>query len=261
MSDDNYSQRTLPSEDSEDESLIRSYLLGEPLAAEERDQLEKRLAAEEEYFAQMQLVEAELIDDYVLGVLPERERENFERHFLSTPERRTSVEIAESLRESCTRKEPRVETSEEYWERRSEWSYALVFTGFPIFEPEASLRSVALLPTLAGEAPRKENVRRVNFPTSVNEMELELTLEAGSDVARHYRAEVHAASGEILYQMDNLQARQGPNGLAAVLSLPANLLPENDYAIRLYARGEDREEIIGSYLFTVIKQESTTNLP
>lgn len=261
MSDDNYSQRTLPAEDSEDESLIRSYLLGKPLTAEEKARLEKRLAAEEEYFAQMQLIEAEIIDDYVLGVLSERERENFERHFLSTPERRTSVEIAESLRELCTRKEPRIEISEESWERRSEWSYALVFTGFPILEPEGSLKSISLLPTLAGEAPRKEDVRRVNFQTSVNEIKLELILGARGEVARYYCAEVGAAGGGILHRIDNLPARQVTNGSAVVLSLPANLLPESDYAIHLYARGEGREEIIGSYFFTVVKQASTTNLP
>lgn len=256
-----YFQALLQAEGTDDEALIRNYLLGEPLEREEKSRVEKRLTDDEQYFVQMQLVEAELIDDYVLGALSKSEREHFEQRFLSTPERRASLKVAESLRKSFSRKEPQREASEEDWERHSEWSFMLVSTGFPSLEPESQplLNTVLLSPvTNLGEPFLQEDIIRVSLPGDAAELRLELILSSSSDVATHYSAELCAADGEVLRRLDNLQVQPTTSGSAIVLTLQASSLPANDYTISLYARFAEREEIVSSYLFTIAKRESTT---
>lgn len=84
-----------------DELPIRRYLLGEA-PQEEGERLEKRLLSDADFFELLNLVEDELIDAYARGVLPDRERERFNEHFLSTPERRLKLEILQSLKSSAT---------------------------------------------------------------------------------------------------------------------------------------------------------------
>src|SRR5687767_11101504 len=83
-----------PFPDIEDE--VRRYLLG-TLAEESRRGVEERLMTEEAFLDELALAEGELVDDYVAGRLAEEERAAFERHFLSTDERRAQVRFARAL--------------------------------------------------------------------------------------------------------------------------------------------------------------------
>lgn len=82
-----------------DEALIKRYLLGE-LAEAEQLQLEERLLTDEEYFAQLQSVEEDLIDSYARGALPPSEVEKFESYFMAAPERQRAVHFAMALQGS-----------------------------------------------------------------------------------------------------------------------------------------------------------------
>src|ERR1044072_3720358 len=82
---------------SEKESSLRAYLLGQ-LNPEEQRRIEEQLLLDSDYVELLLSLEEELMDSYVSDELSEREREQFEKHFLSTPERRRKLRMAKALR-------------------------------------------------------------------------------------------------------------------------------------------------------------------
>jgi len=76
--------------------LIIRYLLGQ-LPEEELSRFEKCLLADDQLFAELVVVENEMIDCYVEGDLSRQERESFERHYLISAGRRRRVEFAKAL--------------------------------------------------------------------------------------------------------------------------------------------------------------------
>lgn len=80
----------------EEELVIRRFLLGELLPAEQSE-VEERLFLESDYFHQLQAVEDELIDEYLYGDLSAGERERFENYFLSKSERHKDLAVAKAL--------------------------------------------------------------------------------------------------------------------------------------------------------------------
>jgi hypothetical protein len=79
-----------------DRDSIRRYLLGYA-NSEEQEQIEEQLVTDSEYKEQVLIIENELIEDYLADELPDEERENFVRHFLSTPQQIRKLKIAEAL--------------------------------------------------------------------------------------------------------------------------------------------------------------------
>jgi hypothetical protein len=75
--------------DNAEKEKIRRYLLGSA-SPTEQNSVEERLG-DNAYDEEFGLVEDELIDDYVLGVLREAERRNFIDYFLGSPEHREKV--------------------------------------------------------------------------------------------------------------------------------------------------------------------------
>ncbi len=81
---------------SEEEKLVRSYLLGE-LSADKLRQVEERLMTDNIFNEQVDIAEDELIDDCVQGRLSENEKTRLEAVYLSTPEGRKRINFAEAL--------------------------------------------------------------------------------------------------------------------------------------------------------------------
>jgi CHAT domain-containing protein len=77
---------------------LKNYLLGNITSEEERTKIETRLMTDDDYFEQFSTEESELVQDYADGLLSESDRENFERHYLKTEERREKVKFAQALR-------------------------------------------------------------------------------------------------------------------------------------------------------------------
>src|SRR6266511_4121745 len=75
----------------EQEDQIRRYLLG-AATPDEVEQVETDLLRGEENVELVLLIEDELITDYALGALEQRERELLEENFFSTPERQGQME-------------------------------------------------------------------------------------------------------------------------------------------------------------------------
>ncbi len=79
-----------------DQKLVVRYLLGQ-LPEEEQQRLEERAFSDQEYLRNVLAVERDLIDEYVRGELSAVERQQFEKLFLASPERRRKVEFARAL--------------------------------------------------------------------------------------------------------------------------------------------------------------------
>jgi hypothetical protein len=118
-------------EDLSEERLVR-YLLGKLPEAEEV-QVEDRALADAEYRGSVEAAEADLIDTYVRGELPQADRRAFELRFLNSPSRRRKVAFAKALAtvtaETAEIEIPRPSQSLLNWFRT--WNPALRYaTGF-----------------------------------------------------------------------------------------------------------------------------------
>ncbi len=79
-----------------DEILLRRYLLGLS-SIDEQSAVEDLLLTDQACLPQLLRAEEDLTDEYVREQLEGPEREGFEAHFLSNPERRENVEFAQAL--------------------------------------------------------------------------------------------------------------------------------------------------------------------
>src|SRR5215510_8549738 len=80
----------------EQEDQIRQYLMS-IAPPDEVEQVETDLLRGDENVERLRLIEDELITDYALGALEQRERELLEENFFSTPERRERLMIAREM--------------------------------------------------------------------------------------------------------------------------------------------------------------------
>lgn len=79
-----------------DDTRLRKYLLGD-LSEEEQEAIEALLFTDREFSEKLSLARTEMVDDYVAANLSAKEREEMEKHFLSTPEHFRMVEISRAL--------------------------------------------------------------------------------------------------------------------------------------------------------------------
>src|SRR5215831_4083290 len=100
-----------------DEALLQKYLLGD-LSEQEQVVVEDRAFAEPGYLEALEGVEADLIDAYVRGELSQTGRRQFERRFLTSPQRRNKVEFARTLATVAAESKP---VSFRVLERQSVW--------------------------------------------------------------------------------------------------------------------------------------------
>ncbi len=82
--------------DANDEILIRRYLLG-LISEAELENVESRVMTDDGFFQQINLVEDELIDEYLDGDLSSKDCRAFEDIFLRAPERQNKLRFARAL--------------------------------------------------------------------------------------------------------------------------------------------------------------------
>ena len=78
------------------EQLIKSFLLRE-LPENEDIAVQERLFTDEQFFEELEVIKGEMTEDYVFGLLSTREQQKVETLFLTTPESRQKLKIAETL--------------------------------------------------------------------------------------------------------------------------------------------------------------------
>ncbi|HEX6045902.1 MAG TPA: CHAT domain-containing protein [Pyrinomonadaceae bacterium] len=107
-------------------SDTRRYLLKQ-LPDADQTAFELRLLTEDDLHTELEIVEDELIDDYLANELSRDERERFEEHFLTTPERENKMRSAQAMRRYLKNVDP-PDPRPTLWQRLK----ALAFTSPPI---------------------------------------------------------------------------------------------------------------------------------
>jgi len=84
------------SQNPDEDKLIRRYLLGE-LSENEQDDFENHLLDDPEFLERAHIIEGELLDDYVMESLSERDRMNLESGLLMSAHEQCRVELIRLL--------------------------------------------------------------------------------------------------------------------------------------------------------------------
>jgi hypothetical protein len=79
-----------------EEQWIRAYFLGD-LPESEEERIQERLFTDRDFFESLLIVEGELVDDYALGLISDRDRAKLESGFLTSPHQYRNVEFVRTL--------------------------------------------------------------------------------------------------------------------------------------------------------------------
>ena len=260
---------TLPSAD---ESLLRRYLLGTVTDAARQD-LETRLFSDDRIFwERIAIAEDELVSDYVQNGLSQEERQDFEKHFLCTDERRSKVEFASALHTHARTTRPVAQEQPAHRESRWAWlrrpmlspawaaaaaALLLVVVQVPRFVSSSAgdagqeITSKVALPNATGQivpvSLSAERLRAVGGElTRVrlgrNSQAAVLVLDRVSFQFPNYRALVYHVDNDALVTEVNVTPGASPK---IVLAINAELLPAGDYYLRLQgvSPGKDPEPL------------------
>jgi len=259
----------------EDQNQLRKYLLGEATEAEE-EKVELRLLSEAGYSEELDILVDELIDQYLTGELSGDERLNFERYFLSTPERHQKLRLALALRRYASSRvetadsesakaQPSVSLAKLTWATRFKafwlspsWSLraavalgalAIIAGALWLSLPSAP-RTVAALTLTISNSDRAEGFQasEVHLPPNADTLRISLILPEQSPPAVRYRVELENNNGEARpLEVIGQEARS-----VSVVITTAQL-PRGQYALKLFtisANGTE-QRVNGSYFFTV----------
>src|SRR5437879_6592976 len=75
---------------------IKKYLLGQ-LAGADLEEIERRVLTDDDFHEEVQIMEDELVDEYVNADLSAEERRLFEKNFLADPESRKKLRLGRAL--------------------------------------------------------------------------------------------------------------------------------------------------------------------
>jgi len=258
----------------DEDSRLRRYVLG---AATD----EECAAIEREYFARadaadrVSAAEDDLIDDYLSNGLNHRERERFERHYLSSPNHRTRVAVVRALRQAASAS-PTVESRSRAPSRGAVAgiaaalvllaSGAMWLAGWPGRSSPAAPAASAGPPAPVGKpsvrvpAPESRTpvivavsispilVRGANEPATarvaigVDLVRLELEGQPGESPLGPGRAVVRTVDGREVWRGAAAETA-APRRLLARVDVPAGALAPDDYVVELFGAGATGREI------------------
>ena len=177
------------------------YLLGQ-LGDQEQKQLEELLMTQDDSFEQLQVLEDELIDEYLKNTLSEKDREDFEKHFLSAPERHQKVRFATALRSYVATANEGKETEHS---RVSLWQtfWAALRTPSPTLSYGLSL---AMLAVLVGSLWMAGTIRHLNTEVAQIRIERSLSREKEQQLQRQLEEE-RRHNQELALQLNSAQGQ------------------------------------------------------
>jgi hypothetical protein len=253
----------------EEQDLLRGYLLGS-LQEADRAPLEERLLKDDDFYEQLLIAEDELAEQYLAGGLAGAEREHFESHFLSTPERRRKVRFARAMRRYAAASSDAAPAPA----RVRKTPFSVPFFGALSWRGAFVLAAASLLLVfgvswlaLKGRGPSREGPRRplavALSPSGVREGgvltrltvapgtdEVQLRLPLPADEYQTYRAELRTAEGPTVTTVDDLSAETLDGARVVVFRIDPSMLPPGDYELRLGGGGA--HEPVARYPFRVL---------
>jgi hypothetical protein len=249
-----------------DSEVLRSYLLG-TLAEEPRERVEQRLFSDDRVFwERLCLVEDELIDDYVAGDLNADEAGRFEAAFLCTDERRGKLEFARALK-AYVLKQPSPEERTGHWLRTPipvpAWSVAaglalLLLPGIVAWQvgsgrSGSSDVSVLLTPGLTRDVGG--NLPRVRVSPDCKLTRFQI--DSGTSKYVAYGVSLHNTAGDEILKQRTLNTDTTAGHAAVSMVVPCELLPPEDYYIRLEGIQPGKEAAsvpLNRYPFRVLRE-------
>jgi hypothetical protein len=136
-----------------------AYLLGD--LSEEKQALAAAQLFTEPHYQRLQIVEEELIEDYLRGELSRDERDRFENFFLAEPHRRARVEFARAMLKALAEREAQAEEHELTQTASISWRQsALFFLRSKVSLAQAALAAVSLIAFIGGAWLIYENRRQ-----------------------------------------------------------------------------------------------------
>ncbi len=265
--------------------LMRDYLLG-LLSENEQEQTEQRLMTESGFADELEITEQELVDEYADGLLTGREKEGFERLFLSHPKRRQDVAFARALRKYVSSHSTGRRATTRWQLLALAAAAAVIIAGSLLSyraiqlrrqevdlragRPEASQPRPEVAPLPKPQPPERTLPKAPPFVaftllpglvrsqggtpklilTPGEDVQLRLVLEDGE--YPQYTATLRTAEDRDIWRQDGLRSAATSAGNAVTARLSPALLKPDDYVLRLTGKKPDGSfESVGSYYFRI----------
>lgn len=202
-----------------DAAAVR-YLLGK-MTDEESRALEQKVLESREFFDEVMAAEDDLIDDYLEGGLPPEERREFERVYLSAPDRRARVDFARALREKIGESTPRLAVVPSTPARRPP------FIGW-LAAAAVLFAAVGLYLAVDGARLRREVGRLRQEKESASRRETEVSRQVSElrDRSTRLERDLESQRSEAVRLSDQVAAMQQQAGRAVSFLLTAGLVRE-----------------------------------
>jgi hypothetical protein len=271
-----------------EQPAMKRYLLGQ-LDEDGKRQLEEQFVTDAEFREIALVVEDDLIDDYLAGLLPADEKTRFDRHYLSAPRQRQALAMAKALRDYALESEAtaflpapteepgrkiRVLLYGQRWLPTLAIAASLLIitaiawglirwrwgTNRPTFNMEVSVLNKrplggepALSVTLKDALDRApQQGQKVSLPDGINIVQLQLKIARQN--YQRYQATLHVVDGPEVFTVGDLTAEETAEGHLIKLRIPARLLGPKDYILSISGLTDDgRVESIADYFFRVVR--------
>jgi len=260
------------------------YLLGQA-RSEDVPLLEEKLVTDSEFFEELLIAEDELIDQYLSHELSESEREQFNNHFLSTPERQRKLRFGQAFSAYADAVEP---VSEQNTVRPKvindipdvpepppkPWYFRFLPSQKPLLAYSLTAAVVLIAGTfaliglnslrtsrgstlavvLAPGGPSRsggEEIKTISVPSDVGTLQVQLLLR-GDDYTS-YDVTLRDDRAKI-WSVDHLRARIEGGSKSITAEIPAKLLTAGDYQIKLAGQPANGvPESVDSYHFRIVR--------
>lgn len=259
------------------EKTIRKYMLGE-LEQGRRRRLERKLLTDAEFFERVSVVENEVIYDYLIGAISEREAKQLEANFLSTPEGQQKLRFLGALKKSVEGLPEPAPPLPLSWKRllpdflrqpsplaKTSGAFAALLIAVAAtwlllgvwnkVGPSPSPQSTLVATLVPGQFRGTEDGtgNHLTLQGDVGLVELRLQLRAAD--RQTYRAELLTDLSEKRLQQDGLTAGTGPEGKFVAWAVPPGVLEGGDYQVALSSlRPDGSYEVIDKYYFRVLRR-------
>ncbi len=252
--------------DPEIQGNIKKYLLGQ-LAGADLEAIEQRILTDDEFYEEVQIVEDELVDEYVNSELRIDEHLMFEKNFLVDPESRDKLRLGRALDRhlSSHRLDQRHKPAFPFLPFQNPIvSYALMAAGLVIVAVVSwavfkSWRSstpqepgkILAFELTPGMVRSEGEIKQIVISPGADSVRFDLRI-ASVDQYQSYRAVLQTAEGSEKFRLDGLSAASTNSGIVVPFSLPARLLTRGDYYIKLGGRNPAGEyEDLPRYSFRI----------
>lgn len=239
---------------------ITAYLLQE-LSEEEAERFEEQCFAHEEWPAELDSAEQDLIDAYLRKELTAERRRRFEENYLTTDARKARVLTAQSfLQVLCPRPQKSTlgEKLRAFWQRPliPQFATAVLVLALglmffvPLMQRWRSPQTFTRLDLTMSSPDRAAGVQapKVQLPLASDALKVYLKLPEPSLGAVDYRVQwenVNTSLGNLKVESHDAES--------VVVIIPANDLTRGSYLLKLFKINRDRTEqqLPGNYFFTV----------